>query len=122
MTLLKLDENFSPNVAVLFEVADFDVHTVRDEDLSGADDTIIYRQCLAENRCLITFDTDFCNILRFPPDATAGIIVIRPNRPISLSVVKTLALQIIELLNKQNPEHCLWILEPDRLRIRRPND
>jgi predicted nuclease of predicted toxin-antitoxin system len=119
---LKLDENFGPNLTFIFRDAGFDTHSVLDENLSGEPDTVIYRQCLAENRCLITFDTDFCNILRFPADNTAGIIVIRPNRRITLSDVQHFAHVIIELLNKNNPKSCLWIVDSNKLRIRRPDN
>jgi predicted nuclease of predicted toxin-antitoxin system len=119
---LKLDENFSPNLTFMFREAGFDTHSVLDENLSGEPDTVIYQQCLLENRCLITFDTDFCNILRFPADSTAGIIVIRPNRPITFPDVRHFASVIIELLKKNNPLNCLWIVDSNKLRIRRPDN
>jgi hypothetical protein len=119
---LKLDENFSPNLTFMFREAGFDTHSVLDENLSGEPDTVIYQQCLLENRCLITFDTDFCNILRFPADTTAGIIVIRPNRPITFPDVRHFASVIIELLKKNNPLNCLWIVDSNKLRIRRPDN
>jgi predicted nuclease of predicted toxin-antitoxin system len=118
---LKLDENFSPNLTFVFQDAGFDTHSVLEENLSGEPDTVIYQQCLVENRCLITFDTDFCNILRFPANNTAGIIVIRPYRRITLPDVREFANTVIELLNKHNPINCLWILDSNKLRIRRPN-
>ena len=119
---LKLDENFSPNLTFIFRDAGFDTHSVLDENLSGEPDTVIYEQCLAENRCLITFDTDFCNILRFPADKTAGIIVIRPNRPITLIDVRHFANVIINLLATNDPMNCLWIVDSNKLRIRRPDN
>lgn len=122
MIKLKLDENFSPNTAEIFKIAGFDTHTVIDENLSGADDTIIYTECLAEKRCLITFDTDFCDILRFPSELTEGIIVIRPKRPISLQDVKYFATKLAELLQTNDPKNCLWILDFNKLRIRKKQD
>ena len=120
MTRLKLDENFSPRLTELFHAAGFDAHSVLDESLCGASDEVIYETCLRENRCLITFDTDFCNILNYPADETQGIIVVRPNRPTTLANIRVIVDQIIQLLQERNPENCLWVLEPDRLRIRRP--
>ena len=117
---LKLDENFSPNLTILFQNRGYDTHSVLDENLSGEPDTVIYRECLSENRCLITFDTDFCNILRFPADKTAGIIVIRPHRNIVLSDIRLFALQIIEILEERDPTNCLWVLDSNKLRIRYP--
>lgn len=119
MIRLKLDENFSPSLTEVFQAAGFDTHSVLDESLSGAADETIYETCLRENRCLVTFDTDFCNILNYPADETQGIIVVRPNRPITLASIRLIAAQIVELLQGRNPEGCLWVLEPDRLRIRK---
>lgn len=113
-----MDENFSPSLAGTFQAAGFDAYSVVGESLSGAPDTLIYATCISENRCLVTFDTDFCNILNYPADDTQGIIVVRPNRPITLSSVRAIAEHIMELLQERNPAGCLWVLEPDRLRIR----
>jgi predicted nuclease of predicted toxin-antitoxin system len=117
---VKLDENFSSALADLFAHAGFDAHSVLSEDLSGATDLTIYETICAERRILITFDTDFCNILRFPPENTEGIVVIRPNRPINLATIRILALQAMEQLVLRESKGCLWVLEPNKLRIRRP--
>ena len=119
MKYIKLDENFSPHTADIFINAGFDTHTVYDENLSGASDTEIYAACLSEKRCLITFDTDFCDILRFPSEPTEGIIVIRPKRPIALHDVKMFASKCVELLKEKNPQNSLWILDSHKLRIRK---
>jgi predicted nuclease of predicted toxin-antitoxin system len=79
MIPLKLDENFSPNTTEIFKKAGFDTHSVIDEHLSGVSDEVIYSTCLSEKRCLITFDTDFCDILRFPAEPTEGITSFVPN-------------------------------------------
>ncbi len=119
---LKLDENFSPALTDIFQNAGFDTHSVFSENLSGSPDEVIFETIRAENRILVTFDTDFCNIIRFPPEDTEGLIVIRPNRPVNLTSIRSFALQILELLQKRDPKGCLWVLEPGKLRIRKPND
>ena len=121
MYRLKLDENFSPKMCERFAAAGYDTHSVVGEHLGGADDVDIYKAIQIENRCLITFDTDFCNILRFPSESTKGIIVVRPNRPISTPSIEIIVAQIIELLKDNDPSGCLWVLEPGKLRIRKPN-
>lgn len=122
MIRLKLDENFSPGVTEIFQSSGFDVHSVLEEALSGATDKTIYETCIREKRCLITFDTDFCNVLNYPADETEGIIVVRPNRPITFVAIRAISEQIIQLLRERNPAGCLWVLEPDRLRIRCPKE
>lgn len=119
---LKLDKNFSPALTEVFQSSGFDTHSVWSENLSGTSDEVIFSTIITEKRVLITFDTDFCNILRFPPESTQGIIVIRPNRPISLSSISSYANQLVELLQERNPKGCLWVLEPGKLRVRKPED
>ncbi len=121
MYRLKLDENFSPKMCTHFRAAGHDVHSVTDENLNGVDDITIFQVIQAENRCLVTFDTDFCNILRFPSELTKGIIVVRPNRPITLASIEEIVMQIVRLLEINDPTNCLWVLEPGKLRIRKSN-
>ncbi|MBL7798139.1 MAG: DUF5615 family PIN-like protein [Saprospiraceae bacterium] len=119
---IKLDENFSPALTMIFLAAGFDAHSVFSEDLSGASDDVVFDTICAEERILVTFDTDFCNIIRYPPEETEGIIVVRPNRPVNLEIIRSFAEQILELLLTRDPKGCLWVLEPGKLRIRKPDD
>jgi len=73
----KLDENLPVEVAELLAGAGHDAHTVNQEGLCGAPDATISSICRSEERVLVPLDTDFCNILNYPPEVHAGIIVIR---------------------------------------------
>lgn len=66
MLRFKLDENFSSSLTKLFAVQGYDAESVLDEQLSGVPDTDIYDVCKQENRCLVTFDTDFAKYSSFP--------------------------------------------------------
>jgi predicted nuclease of predicted toxin-antitoxin system len=72
----KLDENLSRSIAELFRTQGHDVMTVRDQALQGASDEKVYEVSVREDRALVTFDRDLGQVLRFPPGASAGIIVI----------------------------------------------
>ena len=48
-----------------------------DERLAGVIDDHLLAIACSEGRVLISFDRDFANILRHPPEATGGIVVIR---------------------------------------------
>ncbi len=120
MYRLKLDENFSPRMCEHFAAAGHDAHSVLSERLSGTSDANLYQVIQEENRCLVTFDLDFCNILRFPSAPTRGIIVVRPNRPLTLQSIEKIVHQILRLLEEKDPATCLWVLEPGKLRIRKP--
>ncbi|MCB0610963.1 MAG: DUF5615 family PIN-like protein [Lewinellaceae bacterium] len=120
MLRFKLDENFSPSLTLKFKKRGFDAESVLDEKLSGSPDEDIFNICKLENRCLITLDLDFSNIIRFPADQTNGIIVVRPNRPANFEVMQTMTNLLLDQLSKNDPKGCLWILEPHQLRIRKP--
>ena len=79
---IKLDENFDPKLVDLFEAAGHNADTVLSEGLSGRKDEDIYEICRSNQQVLITLDLDFANPFRFPPEDTAGVVVVRPPRPL----------------------------------------
>ncbi len=113
----KLDENLGTSAAKLFKNAGLDVETVPDEKLTGAPDDTIYSACIKENRCLITLDLDFSNVLRFPPYDTPGIIILRPYKYSDGSLILSLLNNLIRTFNSANPAGCIWIMEIDKIRI-----
>jgi len=74
---LKLDENLDTRLAFVLRGAGHDAMTVREQNLHGTDDIDLYELCISENRALVTLDIDFSNILRYPPEDTPGLIVLR---------------------------------------------
>jgi predicted nuclease of predicted toxin-antitoxin system len=113
----KLDENFGTRTQSLFRASDHDVETVYEESLSGATDEQIYHVCQAEDRCLVTLDLDFANVLRFPPKDTGGIAVIRLPRNPSLSTLEQLIRQLLKNLESMAIAGQLWIVEVGRVRV-----
>ncbi len=82
----KLDENLGSRSAHLFTEAGHDVETVLKEGLSGASDDLIFEVCIRENRCLLSLDLDFADVVRFPPHKTAGMAVLRQGAAIRRAV------------------------------------
>jgi len=113
----KLDENFGTRTQHIFESARFEVDTVRDEGLGGSSDEIIYNTCCSEKRCLVTLDLDFSNVLRFPPEKTGGIAVIRFHANPTLPQLEKLIRQFLKQLTVTSINKQLWIIEPNRIRI-----
>lgn len=62
-------------------------------------------------------DLDFSNVLRFPPEQTAGIAVLKPSREMSLSALHALAKQLVALVARQSIDGKLWIVESGRIRV-----
>lgn len=113
----KLDENFGTRTQQLFRAAGHDVQTVRDEGLQGSSDQYLYEVCCTEHRCLVTLDLDFTDIIRFPPNQTDGLVVIRvPINP-SLSLLERLIRHFLQMLTQMPVKKLLWIVEVGRIRV-----
>lgn len=73
-------------------------------------------------RCLITLDKDFSDIIRFPIQNSSGLVIIRlPINP-SLSLLKKMIISFLEELKNIPVENQLLIVEPGRIRIRESDD
>ncbi len=112
----KLDENLSTTLVERLREAGYDVSTAIDESLGGAPDTQIAAVCKQEHRSLLTLDSDFAQIIDFPPEDYPGIIVLRHPRP-NLAAITKLVDQVVEVIQTESPVGRLWIVEPGRIRI-----
>jgi len=113
----KIDENLPTEYTTILRRAGFEADTVADEDLSGTDDAIVFVRCQTESRIFMTLDLDFANVQAYPPESHFGVIVFR-----SKSQDKTMLIALLDrllpALSQRSPLHQLWIVEPDRIRIR----
>ena len=112
----KLDENIDARLALVLRGAGHDALAVREQELHGTDDTDLYQNCISENRTLVTLDLNFSNILRYPPESTPGLIVLRGPDDL-FGTVKILMETLVEALLKESPLNQLWIVELGRVRI-----
>ena len=113
---LKLDENLGPAVAAVFTAAGTDVDTVRDEGLGGATDERVAAAALSAAHALVTLDQGFGNVLRFPPEQTPGIAVLKPPGRHSPAMLQRLATVLAAALRARTIAGRLWIVEPGRIR------
>ena len=114
---LKLDENIGRRGLELLSSAGHDVMTVREQSLQGAKDETLFRICAAEGRVLITLDRDFGQVLRFPPEKSAGIVILDTGpRPTQQGLLDRMH-DFLATLATQPLDRKLWIVEPGRVRI-----
>jgi predicted nuclease of predicted toxin-antitoxin system len=118
---LKLDENVDERLRDRIAAAGHDVSTVRLQGLSGETDDNLFKLCRREKRAIVTLDLDFSNILRYSPDDTEGVIVLRGRNNLVSTFVE-LVDTLIEALKQHSPKGQLWIIEPGRLRIHLADD
>ena len=113
----KIDENLPAECAPIFREAGFEATTVAEQELSGADDSVLFERCRAEGRVLVTLDLDFANVRAYPPGSHSGIVVVRSNSQDKATLISILK-RTLPVLIRRSPEQQLWIVEPDRIRYR----
>ena len=74
---IKLDENIPSSAASRLVELGHDVHTVRDEGLTGCPDSQVWLAAQTEDRFLVTQDLDFSDERRFAAGSHAGILLVR---------------------------------------------
>jgi predicted nuclease of predicted toxin-antitoxin system len=114
---LLLDENLSPAQAARLRRIGYDAVAVLDVGLGGADDVVVRQCALAEQRTLVTIDSDFSHILRFPPENTPGVIWLRPWPPTE-TMIQTMLDGVLHQLADFSVAGKLVVVEPGRIRIR----
>jgi predicted nuclease of predicted toxin-antitoxin system len=115
--LFKIDESLPVEAAALLRDRGHDAATVYDELLQGSPDDAIYEVCQVEQRVLISLDKDFADIRRYPPQSSAGCIVLRLARLDKASVLTALE-QVAEVIAVEPLNQRLWIVDETRVRIR----
>jgi len=113
----KIDENMPVDAVAVLREAGWETSTVYDEALAGADDDRVAAACRLDDRVLVTLDLDFADIRMYPPEEHAGIIVLRPVDP-DRDRVLALLRKVIPFFALEAVRLRLWIVEPDRIRIR----
>jgi predicted nuclease of predicted toxin-antitoxin system len=119
---LKLDENLGELARDMLTAAGHDVSTVSTQRMSGIDDATLYEVCCAERRVLITLDWDFAEVLRFPPEDTAGVVILYCRGRLSPASIVARLKELVALMNVRQINGQLWIVEPGRLRIHEKRD
>lgn len=113
----KIDQNLPIEAADFLNAAGHDAMTVYQQSLSGAPDERIVEVCKNEDRILITADLDLSDIRRYPPSQAPGYMVLRSPRQSKQALLDLLA-KAVTLLSVRPINGQLWIVEPDRIRIR----
>jgi predicted nuclease of predicted toxin-antitoxin system len=112
-----LDENLSPAHGELLRAMGHDAVAVIEVGLAGSSDAQVAAFAVQQDRVLITLDADFANIIRFPPDRTAGVIRLRLHPPTEAAIGRRLRSAIPQLAGR-NLSGRLVVVDAGRIRIR----
>jgi predicted nuclease of predicted toxin-antitoxin system len=113
----KLDENIGRRGLQLLEESGHEVVTVRDQGLRGAADRELFEICSAEGRVLITLDRDFGQVPQFPPEKSAGIVILEVGSRTTLEGILERLRDFLAFLESHSVVGAQWIVERRRVRI-----
>ena len=116
---LKLDENLSRHLKPMLTLLEHDVLTAADEGLLSQSDVVVAPASMAEGRMLLTLDLEFGDLRKHPPGHHPGIVLFRPRSYGPLSVNRFVE-EFIRETNLSELEGCVVLVEPNRVRVRRP--
>ena len=116
---IKLDENLSRHLKTDLSVQGHDVTTAAEEGLSGQSDVRVGEAAKLEGRMIFTLDVEFADLRKYSPGTHPGVILFRPTS-MGPKTVNRYVLSFAKSSNLIEFEKCVVVVEPDRIRIRRP--
>ncbi len=116
--LFKIDENLPAEIAENLRAAGHDAMTVANQGMKGFADPTAIAVCNSEGRILVTLDTDFMDIRRYPPSLYPGIIVLRPRRQLTIWFLSLMERALVLLSTGESIVGKLRIVDESRIRIR----
>ncbi len=119
---LKVDENIGRMGIEFLQQRGHDVMGVHQQGLGGKADSVVFNVCVAESRTLITLDRDFGQVTRFPPEKSAGVVVLDLGGPASLPRLLDRLRGFLALAETRPVTGELWIVEPGRVRVHLAKD
>lgn len=114
-----IDEDMPRSTTVVLRQAGHSVEDVRDVGLRGRSDQEVFQYAQAQGAILLTADKGFSNIVRFPPDTHAGILVVRVPDELPTQTVNREVLRALGDLEGEDLAGLLMIVEVGRTRVRR---
>lgn len=114
-----IDEDISRLTSNALVLAGYDVLDIRDYNLRGGSDDIIFNFAQKNKAILLTGDLGFANILKFPLDSHCGIVVMHFPNEMSTLLTNRILISSITALDKKDFLGNLIIIEPNKVRIKR---
>ena len=115
-----VDEDLPRSLATALRSAGHEVFDVRDIGLRGRPDHEVFQAAQERGAVLVSGDRGFANILSHPPGSHAGILIAHFPNEMPTTVLNEQVLSAVKSLEEGEITGNLVMVEPGRLRIRRP--
>lgn len=115
---LLTDENIHPEVKEFLRKSGHDVLDVKESGLTGTSDLLLLQRAFAENRAVITHDSDFGRLAIAQFEPIIGIIYLRPGHHKADFTIATLKELFRRQLNLSVPFIIVAARAGDRVSIR----
>ncbi|MBI5095550.1 MAG: DUF5615 family PIN-like protein [Candidatus Hydrogenedentes bacterium] len=113
-----VDNALSTRVADGLRVAGYDAVHVRAYNLHAAPDDQVLERAIAENRVLLSADTDFGAILAATREARPSVILFRKTSGRHANMQVRLILANLEAVKEKLDKGCIVVFEDQRIRVR----
>lgn len=114
-----IDNALSPVLAAELRNAEHDAIHVRDLGLAAADDLVIFERAAAEERIILSADTDFGTLLALRQSSKPSVILFRlASRRTPKHQLELLKANFASLSDSLE-QGCIAVIEDGRIRVRR---
>ena len=114
-----VDNALSPNLAVGLRAAGYDVVHLRDIGLASASDADVFQVALADDRVIVSEDTDFGTLLALRNAAKPSVLLFRGIQDRSAGNLLSLLQTNIAAVTGDLDAGAVVVIENTRIRIRR---
>lgn len=113
-----IDNALSPRVADLLKEEAFDARHVNEYGMGNSKDTEVLQVAEAEDRILVSADTDFGLLLKLKSSSRPSFILIRKRNALIPSEIVKDILFVIKKCEKDLKKGAIVVIEEDKIRIK----